>query len=367
MKPIIYILLKYKAQNVTMLMVKEMKKINVIVACLSLLSIVVLIIVTALVFTIGKQNQILQLLEIIFSFLSTIFTSSTISLSVAVKMQNSSAGDINGASELKQIQQGDNGNVSIIDNSTHNDPEFLIRAFQEQVLPLQEENIKNIAEVFSAEIKKAGEKNIQQPNVDFFLKYMNEGSLINEHDIQTIWAKLLVQETKQQGSISKLTLDIVKNMNSNDALFFNKVANLSFDDGSIFKNFCNDMNFVNLTEMQDIGLLKGNEFIKQSMEIKPNQSSYIIQSELFFLIKNNSSSITHTIEWGCYMLTKTGIEIRNALNICISQDTFIEFCKAIKSQYSTNKDISFSLHMINCINNKGINYNTNDLLGGEDS
>jgi len=335
-------------------------------SCFSLLLITVLIVVITLDFALKKHDQIWQLLEIILSFLSTILASSTISFDIAVKMQNSATNEVSGSSVLKQIQQGDNGNISIIDNSKHNDPEFLITAFQEQLLPLQKENIKNIAEIFSDQIKKAGENNIQQPNLDFFLKYMNEGSLITEQDIQTIWAKLLVQETKEQGSISKLTLDIVKNMNSNDALFFNEMAKFSFDDGSIFANFCTNMNFVNLTEMQDIGLLKGNDFIEQNIEITPNESTHVIQPGLLLLIKNKSSTATHKIQWGCHMLTKAGVEIRNALNISISKADFIEFCKAIRNQYSSNKDVLFSLHDINFIDDKGnVNYKTNDLFGGE--
>lgn len=342
-----------------------MKKIKNISSFLSLLLIMVLIVVIVLDFSLEKHDQIWQLLEIILSFFSTILTSSSISLSIALKVQNSSINETNESSEVKQIQQGDNGNISIIDNSKHNDPEFLIKAVQEQLFPLQEKNIKNIAEIFSEQIRKADESNYKQPNVDFFLKYMNEGSLITERDIQTIWAKLLVQETKQQGSISKLTLDIVKNMSSNDALFFNEMAKYSFDDGSTFTSFYQDMNFVNLTEMQDIGLLKGNDFIKQDMEIKPNQTSHIIQSGLLFLVKNKSSTITHKIEWGCHMLTKAGVEIRNALGITISQDNFIEFCKTIKNQYAANNDISFSLHVVNFIDDKGINYKMNDLIGDE--
>lgn len=333
------------------------KKVFIILLVLSIVS---LIIVFLLDFFLDNYDFVFRFLE----SLLTICTSalSTTSLSFDFKTQKSKDIFIDSNNNTK-IQMTNGGSV-MIDNSQKNDPNSIIMAYEKGLDSFKKENLDRIIDKVKKETREENFNDWCAPKKDFFLKYLSEGALISSDDLQEIWAKLLIHECEKPNSISKRTLDTVKNLNSNEAELFTRVLNYSLEDGTIYKMLCNentDMNFMNLSMLQDVGLIKNGEFITQQMTINPNDECSIVNLDMIFLVKNTGNK-QESINLDCYVLTSIGLEIKNALKKHMENKTFTDLCRKIKREQSFNKNLQFSLHLINSRAGSNINYQIEDLL-----
>lgn len=197
---------------------------------------------------------------------------------------------------------------------------------------------------------------------DFVMKYIDEASKINEEDIQDIWVKLLVQENKSSGSISKRTLDIVKNLYPAEAKLFESIAKYSLSNGTIHDCFCNKFSFIDISKLQDIGLMKSSDTIEQTITIDGNNPVPFcrIEGNTIFIIKNTSNTI-EKISYKCHLLTNEGVELKSALGISIDKNDYLDYCRQIK-QAKNQKNLMCSAHKINYFSSGQVNYEINDIL-----
>lgn len=202
----------------------------------------------------------------------------------------------------------------------------------------------------------------QTLNKDFVMKYIDEASKINEEDIQDIWVKLLVQENKSSGSISKRTLDIVKNLYPAEAKLFESIAKYSLSNGTIHDCFCNKFSFIDISKLQDIGLMKSSDTIEQTITIDGNNPVPFcrIEGNTIFIIKNTSNTI-EKISYKCHLLTNEGVELKSALGISIDKNDYLDYCRQIK-QAKNQKNLMCSAHKINYFSSGQVNYEINDIL-----
>lgn len=185
---------------------------------------------------------------------------------------------------------------------------------------------------------------------------------INGEDIQDIWVKLLVQENKSSGSISKRTLDIVKNLYPAEAKLFESIAKYSLSNGTIHDCFCNKFSFIDISKLQDIGLMKSSDTIEQTITIDGNNPVPFcrIEGNTIFIIKNTSNTI-EKISYKCHLLTNEGVELKSALGISIDKNDYLDYCRQIK-QAKNQKNLMCSAHKINYFSSGQVNYEINDIL-----
>ena len=295
------------------------------------------------------------------NFFEIIFASSTsLTLSINLRIENkiNTVKTKNSNFVVSNQNNGDNNtSISILNN---NDPATFIKAVKDILIPYQQENVENIVK---KSVDALGNEILGTPlNKDFVIKYLNESVSITEEEIQDIWVKLLLQENKITGSISKRTLDIVKNLYPSEAILFEDVAKFSNAYGIIYKDLCASIPFIEISKLQDIGLLKSNDLLSENLVIDANNKFGIIEGNLILIIKNNNISKTEKITYQCYVLTAEGKELKNALNINMKSENFIEFCRRLKTENINKRDLTFSLH--NIINKKesDIAYDEEDIL-----
>lgn len=306
-----------------------------------------------------EPTLVFRILETLLTIISSVL--STLGLTINYKKQENK-NTFQSANNNTNIQMSGSGFL-IIDNSKKNDVSELAKKYKEMD-KFKKDNINLIVEKAG---KIAHDENITilcSPKKDFILKYLSEGALISSNDLQEIWAYLLVHECQNPGTISKRTLDVVKNMNSAEAKLFSNVTVHCLDDGVLYKVLCDDrteINFLNLTILQDIGLIKSVEFISRHIKIDTKGEESIINSGYIFLIKNIGDT-PQEIDFDCYILTSVGLEIKNALGVHMTQEIFLQLCKKIKDQYSSNQNLQFSMHKIICQTGSQINYQNENLL-----
>lgn len=193
-----------------------------------------------------KQELLLKVLEIISASSISFTLSCTISIKKSNRNNKTKVKSKNSNGVLVTQNNGDNNTT----NLTYNNPVDIVKAVKETLVPYQEENVEKIMSKSIDALRK--ELPGQTLNKDFVMKYIDEASKINEEDIQDIWVKLLVQENKSSGSISKRTLDIVKNLYPAEAKLFESIAKYSLSNGTIHDCFCNK--FKEYQHIQKLGI-----------------------------------------------------------------------------------------------------------------
>ncbi len=285
-----------------------------------------------------EPTLVFRILETLLTIISSVL--STLGLTINYKKQENK-NTFQSANNNTNIQMSGSGFL-IIDNSKKNDVSELAKKYKEMG-KFKKDNINLIVEKAG---KIAHDENITilcSPKKDFILKYLSEGALISSNDLQEIWAYLLVHECQNPGTISKRTLDVVKNMNSAEAKLFSDVTVHCLDDGALYKVLCDDrteINFLNLTILQDIGLIKSVEFISRHIKIDTKGEESIINSGYIFLIKNIGDT-PQEIDFDCYILTSVGLEVKNALGVHMTQEIFLQLCKKSKISILQIKIFSF--------------------------
>lgn len=339
---------------------KKLKQALIIILTFSLIGLILTLIFDGVLIKDNKYSYLIKCLEILFTFLSSSSGSSLMSITTNYN-NHSNESVINKSTNTSNIHQQDNCSV-IINNSQYNDPESMALAITKSLIPFEQKNIEEICKKTCTILNEQNIQPIIQPDCDFLFKYLKEGSLISNKDIQDIWAHLLAHEYKNPNGISKRTLDIVKNMNSSEANLFTNVAKASFASGEIYQEYCNKMNILDFTTLKDIGLVK-NERLSNSINLEPNQENTFAENDLLFVIKNEDSQNSQKVEWGCYFLTSEGQELKKALGYNINDNMVIEHCKNVKAKYKSNKLLSFSLYKIIRFNqNNTVNIDNIDLL-----
>ena len=208
------------------------------------------------------------------------------------------------------------------------------------------------------ELKK--EMLVTCPSKDFLIKFISESSTISNDDIREIWVNLLVQESKKQGSVSKRTLDIVKNLSSDEAKLFQEVAKYALSDGTIHKQQIMHIPFLSLSKLQDIGLLKSNSFITTTFTISRDSPAKIVEDGIIVSLYTTSQT-QEKFDFSCEVLTSEGVELKNALGIEMKEKDIIFLGKILK-QSNSNKNVSINAYRINYIDGNIINCREEDLL-----
>lgn len=293
-----------------------------------------------LTFLLNNSNFVLKILELITSTATAVTISISFSLSVNTKdktIENSGKIMSNGNQTIV------NGNGNII-NSNDLSNYAICKVLNDVNSSLEEIKRENQTQIIKKVCDELKKQNVQNSvDKDFMLKYLDEGALISNSDIQEIWAKLLISKSTNEQSVSKRTLDIVKDLTSDEAIIFENVASLVHYSGIIEKESCNEISFLDLSRLVDIGLLK-TMGLTNKISINKNSSYQAVLKDTVLIIENTTSNDIK-IEYECYVLSVEGIQLANSLNIGMSIQEQIKFANFIKSKSSEIKT-----HLYNIVN-----------------
>lgn len=332
------------------------KKMLVISVLLMFTLLIVIVIDFILSLIYQYDDTIIRILETILSSGSALTLSLTLKVSIESNYIN-----IDKKSKLSNI-----GNKSLLSYNTHtiineniHDDSFNVSANNSSVNLINVNNdlnsfmeiaknvlipfeLNNVQSIVDKSIEALINNPINQPlSREFLLKYIEESKTISEQDIQNIWVKLLVQEATEKDSVSKRTLDIIKNLKPSEAKLFEKVASYSDEKGIISKVFEDNFVFIEMSLLQDIGLIKSNDMLSSNVIIPSNQKKRICHNNDYVLFLENHGNIEEKYTMSCYVLTTEGLEIKKALNIYINNENIIELGRKIKK---SQKNIN-----INCL------------------
>ena len=210
----------------------------------------------------------------------------------------------------------------------------------------------------------------QKPNLagltklDWINIYFESAKNTSDKYMQDIWAKLLARELEYPGSFSYKTLDVLKNMSSDDFRRFEKLCTLEIE-GWIFQEDIhskNGLSYIELVKLNEYGLLNMG-LLQNTYPIKPHEFYNLVYKSFLIRIENTSDeeiSISHTV----YLLSTVAKELFLVANFSSSEE-YAKDCVEVLSK--TNNNIKVTLHRINYRHENEINYQLDDLYSGQDN
>lgn len=236
-------------------------------------------------------------------------------------------------------------------------------------------NLVNIASKFR---KKCEENNFNPKEVapKFLSHFFESASQEDDESIQNIWANLLYSESKENGSVSLKTIQVLKFMTREDAKILNNlfqfIIKQSLDSGIIYRDneymsqF--DIRYIDLLRMEDLGLISLDPFLtvtkKVTNEKVTNEKVAFWTDDYIIHLTNNNSSEELSIDIPIYLLTKSGFDIYKQENHPGNLDSLQYVVNQLKTM---NMDINISLHELMELNHDGsYRYKQEDLSDGFD-
>ncbi|ELI7905117.1 DUF2806 domain-containing protein [Yersinia enterocolitica] len=116
------------------------------------------------------------------------------------------------------------------DNKNNNE-NLITRKIQEDELV----NIANCAKHTAKELMDVHLTSDTEISKDFFNRWREQAKLIDSHEAQFVWGKILAEEIKSPSSFSYRTLDVLKNLSSSEAKVFDKMCGFVVFGGSLLQ------------------------------------------------------------------------------------------------------------------------------------
>lgn len=191
-------------------------------------------------------------------------------------------------------------------------------------------NINSIADQAAGFL---GEKVSERPvDQDWRSRFFNKAKDIYNEEMQAIWGKILAEEVTEPGSLSLRTLDILSNISRDEAIKFQKVCKVTFDNGEIHRSVLNDKNplltpidYGDIIILRAAGLLHSNDHIT---------FQYPFSEELGgakFTFGKRKYLLRHETRkdniFNMLAMSSEGVQLMNAIGIEKDMDHFMRFKK----------------------------------------
>lgn len=187
---------------------------------------------------------------------------------------------------------------------------------REQIAYKTIENIQNSSNYYTETIKEIDE--------DWLTQFWTLAESKTKEDIQEILSKILKKEIINPGSISPNTIQILSLLTSETGNAFNRICNLSIDDGTscyiihpntfAFQNIgpldSFDISYEDLFDLDDAGLIRSAETLMVNYSKNENQEF----EEVNYAGKSVKIDVSEK-QLNLLYLTKSGRELRNLLQL----------------------------------------------------
>ena len=199
-------------------------------------------------------------------------------------------------------------------------------------------------------------ENIDESWVRTFFEY---GSKIGDDTLQNIWAQILSGEIKRPKSYSLRALETLKLMTKDDIEVLQRMSSFVLQSGKekfIYNNKSlldkYGMNIDSILMLQECGFLTQSDLRIKIIASRENADSISNFSKVGVISVEGDSSVEFKVP--AYIITSTGRELLNVINIEENYDYFIDCIKELKKEQPAFK---FSVYSILERNDDGILYN----------
>jgi hypothetical protein len=181
----------------------------------------------------------------------------------------------------------------------------------------KQSNIEQVVQHAAEELKSEQEVTQEKPDSDWITRFFNISEDVSTDHMQILWGKILAGEIKRPGSYSLRTLELLKNMNQQEAELFVRAGKIAFatpdkvfipnpDDGKyLVEKF--GLSFTDLLALREIGLLVINDLEFQLTPTSENSQTVFMSGKTCIAV--NRAKDTPQQSLACIVFTEIGKQL----------------------------------------------------------
>lgn len=200
----------------------------------------------------------------------------------------------------------------------------------------QIDNLLNILNFAGQELLAIDKINDTPVSPEWSSRFFDYAQNIYDEEAQTIWAKILAQETATPGKFFKRTLDVLHNIEPFEAKWFAELCQFVLDDTFIDQDIIhsNFFEFSKLQSMVDCGLLNA-----QKCAINFDNTVDTINFKSHYLKRGISQLQPSNISMSGFALTDAGNQLYKITQVSSN----LEFVKKIQEQLLKKYGLNFDI------------------------
>lgn len=203
----------------------------------------------------------------------------------------------------------------------------------------QIENLANIINYAGQELRLIEEINDQQVSPEWSSRFFDYAQNIYDEEAQTVWAKILAQETATPGKFFKRTLNVLYNIEAFEAKWFVELCRFVINDTFVHSGIIHLklFDFNKLQSIIDCGLLNAQECTYLIDKLEP------ISFKSHYFKKDISLVQPEHISMSGFILTDAGTQLYRITQVSSS----LEFMKILQEQLKNNYGLNFEIREYN--------------------
>jgi hypothetical protein len=173
---------------------------------------------------------------------------------------------------------------------------------------------------------------------DWIANFFEKSRLTSDEQIQTLWSKVLAGEANNPGKFSRRTVNLLADLDKQDALLFSQLCNFMWSVGQplVFDTSAdiytkNGLNFGLLSHLDSLGLIKFENISDFTYQRVPKPIAIGYQGRFLRIAKRSSSEEHQDIPIGKVMFTGAGTQLSTIVHITPIAG-FFEYVKDVLSQ-----------------------------------
>ncbi len=157
------------------------------------------------------------------------------------------------------------------------------------------------------------------PDPDWTARFFGSVQDISSEGMKSIWVRILSGEVEQPGRTSLRTLDVLKNMTSEEAKKFEDICDFVLDGEFVFAERKNsayqELSVTNLLYLEEIGLVSHPPFIEWKIAVHENDGpATVLYQDKVLIIKTKNPNQDHYVSIPVFILTRPGKELYRIVN-----------------------------------------------------
>ena len=215
----------------------------------------------------------------------------------------------------------------------------------------RQENIDSIVQMAAQNLLEEDSVSQKPVDVDWATRFFEYAQDITKEEMKVLWAKILAKEVKTPSSFSLRTLDVLRNITSEEAETFEKVGKFVmyesdcfiYNNSEVLERF--DIKFSDIVFLRDCGILMSTDFIVKnySSDSKENSSAYVYCGN--YCIRMTIPKNHREISIPVHLLTRVGQELLTLIEIEGNLDYMRSWRDAIKKE-GPNVTVEYAKWMI---------------------
>jgi hypothetical protein len=176
------------------------------------------------------------------------------------------------------------------------------------------------------------------PDPDWLLRWRENASSVSAEKMQGLWAQVLAREVRKPGSLSLRALDLLKNLDSQDAAKIEKLAPFVVNGGLVYRSSIpgggKSLPFNLALELQELGMLAGVGGAAMAVKWKSISPTSFFASAIAigYSLRITGADPAQLVSLQGFKVTSVGQEILQLVSADGSIDYIQELGVAIKQQ-----------------------------------